>query len=106
MILKSTTSSSLILENMWASVGLAHESIIPTDQNQVIKELGFRNHEQWLQGNDIKSAKGRFLTSPLPHRPVHLVGVGGGGGAAEQVSVVPGSQEVVSFGSMNQHPGL
>lgn len=38
------TSSSLTLENRWASVGQAHESIVPTDQNQVIKELGFRQN--------------------------------------------------------------
>lgn len=38
MIVKSTVCS-LTLVNVWASVWLAHESIIPIDQKQ-IKELG------------------------------------------------------------------
>lgn len=55
MILKSKTSSSLTLENMWASVELAHGSIILTDQNQLIKELGF--HQNTNSGYGAMTSK-------------------------------------------------
>ena len=49
MILRSTTSS-LNLANVSASSGLANSAIIPTDQNQMIEELGFcENTGQWRQ---------------------------------------------------------
>lgn len=49
MTVKSTVCS-LTLMNVWASVWLAHESIILTDQKQ-IKEMGLLpKNRQWLTG--------------------------------------------------------
>lgn len=106
VILKSMTSSSLTLENMWVSMGLAHEFIIPTDQNQVLKELGFCQNTNSGYGS---------MTSKVPKEdswqgPYYVDQSTWwwwrGRRAAWRVSVAPGSQEAVSFGSMNQHHSL
>lgn len=53
MIVKSAVCS-LTLVNVWASVWLAHESIILTDQKQ-IKELGLLSKKQTVVNRGMTS---------------------------------------------------